>query len=67
MASQNQVPLYVNDERLQKIAAIRDELSRRAGVELSRNAVICRAIDDLFLTVCPLKETDGVKESQVAA
>lgn len=66
MAKQNQVPIYVSDERLQKIAAIRDELSQRAGVELSRNAVICKAIDDLFLTTCLSKETIATQERQAA-
>lgn len=51
------VTIYLNDERLERIDAIVQELSQRAGVKISRSAAIGRAIDDLFLTVCPINMT----------
>lgn len=48
------VTIYLNDERLARVEAIVQELSQRAGIKISRSAVIGRAIDDLFLAVCPI-------------
>lgn len=47
------VTIYLNDERLARIDAIVSELTQRAGIKISRSAAIGRAIDDLFLLVCP--------------
>lgn len=61
---QNQHSVYLSDDRVGKIEAIRRELSRRAGVELSKSAVIGRAIDDLFLSVCNIKDPVVASETQ---
>lgn len=58
------VTIYLTDERLARIDAIVQELSQRAGVKISRSAAIGRAIDDLFLTVCPSNMTNDQSISQ---
>jgi len=52
------VTIYLTDERLVRIDAIVRELSQRSGIKVSRSAAIGRAIDDLFLAVCPIDRTD---------
>lgn len=52
------VTVYLNEERLKRIDAIQQELSRKVGVPVSRSAAIGRAIDDLFLVVCPIDRTN---------
>lgn len=61
------VTIYLNDERLLQIDAIVAELSKRAGVKVSRSAAIGRAIDDLFLAVCPMDMTPGTPARQLAS
>lgn len=58
------VTIYLNDERLARIDAIVQELSQRAGVKISRSAAVGRAIDDLFLTVCPTHFTNAQSTEQ---
>lgn len=58
------VTVYLTDERLARIDAIVAELTLRAGVKISRSAAIGRAIDDLFLTVCPSNLTNDQPISQ---
>lgn len=57
--SLNNVTIYLNDERLKRADAITQELTRRAGLKISRSAAIGRAIDDLFLAICPIDMTNG--------
>ena len=61
------VTIYLNDERLARIDAIVTELSQRAGVKISRSAAVGRAIDDLFLTVCPIDLTNDKSIEQPAS
>lgn len=58
------VTIYLNDERLARIDAIVTELTQRAGIKISRSAAIGRAIDDLFLTVCPTNLTNDQSNRQ---
>lgn len=60
------VTIYLTDDRLARIDAIVAELSQRAGVKVSRSAAIGRAIDDLFLAVCPIDLTPGTPARQLA-
>lgn len=60
------VTIYLNDDRLERIDAIVAELTKRAGVKISRSAAIGRAIDDLFLTVCPIDFTNNQSTKQPA-
>lgn len=60
------VTIYLNDERLARIDAIVQELSQRAGVKISRSAAVGRAIDDLFLAVCPTDFTNAHQTKQPA-
>jgi very-short-patch-repair endonuclease len=53
----NQITIYLDDDHLQRAMAIGRELSRRAGIKVSRSAAIGRAIDDLFLSICPTNQT----------
>lgn len=58
------VTIYLNDERLARIEAIVAELTQRTGFKISRSAAIGRAIDDLFLSVCPNNQTNGQYTTQ---
>lgn len=58
--SLNNVTIYLTDERLARADAIVQELTRRAGVKISRSAAVGRAIDDLFLALCLTDTPDAV-------
>ena len=58
------VTIYLTDERLARIDVIVAELTQRAGVKISRSAAIGRAIDDLFLAVCPVDLTNTQSTEQ---
>lgn len=60
------VTIYLNDERLARIEAIVAELTQRTGFKISRSAAIGRAIDDLFLSVCPIDRTNDQFDHQPA-
>lgn len=47
-----------------KIAAV---LGKQIQVKLTRSQVVRRALDDLFLRVCPSEMTDGITENKAAA
>lgn len=58
------VSIYLPDDQKVKAEAIRRKLSQISGVNLSRSAVINRAIDDLFLSICLPEKTIGSQEGK---
>lgn len=56
--------IWFDADRLAKIEQIIATYERQTGLRISRSAVVSRAIDELFLSVCLSKRTD---DSQVTA
>ena len=67
MTTTNQKTIYLPDEQIEKLNAIQQTLSTNVGIRLSVSAVISRAIDDLFLSVCLSKETNVLQKSNEVA
>lgn len=59
--------IWFDSERLEKLDKIVQVMRKQSGVKISLSAVVGRAIDDLFLIICPSNMTNDVPESQVAA
>lgn len=55
--------IYFDNDRLLKLDRIAAMLQRQSGIRVSRSAVVMRAIDDLFLAVCPLEKTSDSREN----
>lgn len=58
--------IWFDSERLEKLDRITQAMRKQSGIKISISAVVGRAIDDLFLTICPSNMADDVQESQVA-
>lgn len=58
--------IWFDAERLWKIEQIIAAFERQTGIRVSRSAAVSRAIDELFLSVCPPGKTDEAKAAEVA-
>lgn len=56
--------IWFDAERLAKIERIIAAFDRQTGIRVSRSAVVMRAIDDLFLAVCPANTSIATSEDQ---
>lgn len=59
--------IWFDSERLEKLDQIAQVMRKQSGVKISISAVVGRAIDDLFLTICPPNMSDNISESRVRA
>lgn len=59
--------IWFDSERLEKLDKIAQAMRKQSGIKISISAIVGRAIDDLFLTICPPNMTNDVPESQAAA
>jgi hypothetical protein len=59
--------IWFDSERLEKLDLIVQAMRKQSGVKISLSAVVGRAIDDLFLVICPSNMSDDVSSSQVSA
>ena len=58
--------IWFDPERLTKIEQIIAAYERQTGLRISRSAVVSRAIDELFLLVCPVDTSPDMSERQPA-
>lgn len=58
--------IWFDADRLAKIEQIIAAYERQTGLRVSRSAVVMRAIDELFLAVCPVDTSNNVPECQSA-
>lgn len=58
--------IWFDAERLDKIEQIITAYEVQTGLRISRSAVVSRAIDELFLLVCPAKKTTDTQPAEVA-
>lgn len=56
--------IWFDAERLAKIEQITAHYERETGLRISRSAVVSRAIDELFLSVCLPEKTIRTPERQ---
>lgn len=56
--------IWFDAERLDKIEQITAAYERQTGMRASRSAIVMRAIDELFLSVCLPKKTNAPTEIQ---
>lgn len=54
--------IWFDEQTLARLDRIIVEYKRRTGVQPSRSAVVCRAIDALFLSECLTDKTPDVSE-----
>jgi hypothetical protein len=59
--------IWFDPERLTKIEQIIAAYERQTGLRISRSAVVSRAIDELFLLVCPVDTSNGMDGRQPTA
>lgn len=64
MQDKNPNTIYLTPEYVDKADKIAAALSAMIGVPIKRSAVVRRALDDLFLAVCPTDKTDDVSVNQ---
>lgn len=58
--------IWFDADRLAKIEQIIAAYERQTGIRVSRSAVVMRAIDELFLSVCLSNTSKAVPEGQSA-
>jgi hypothetical protein len=58
--------IWFDEQTLARLDQIVAEYKRRTGVQPSRSAVVCRAVDALFLAECLTDKTIDVAERQTA-
>lgn len=58
--------IWFDADRLAKIEKIIAVYERQTGIPVSRSAVVMRAIDELFLAVCPVDTSVDASEVQAA-
>jgi hypothetical protein len=56
--------IWFDADRLGKIEQIIAAYERQTGIRVSRSAVVMRAIDELFLAVCPLDTSNVAPKRQ---
>lgn len=58
--------IWFDAERLVKIEQIIAAYEQQTGIRVSRSAVVMRAIDELFLAVCPVDTSNDLPKRQPA-
>ena len=58
MTDTQNISIYLSEQQFKRLDLIVKELTNRSGVKISRSAAVGRAIDSLFLTICPTDTTD---------
>lgn len=58
--------IWFDEQTLTRLDQIVAEYKRRTGVQPSRSAVVCRAVDALFLAECLTDKANDVAERQSA-